>query len=126
MSKVILNRKPHIIVRLLIIIALICFVFIENNPVVRLEAELGISPSPIERFFGIKSLFSGMTEGVHQFVRLNFLASVRANVFAPFVIPIVVFFIFTWKIPKVDTKKKEYTFFLMFIVMSLIVNIINR
>lgn len=125
MSKVISNQKPHVALRLLIILALFGFVFIEKNPVVRLEAILGLSPAPLERFFGIKSLFSGMTEGVHQFARLNIEASVKANIFSPLVIPLVVFFISTWKIPKIDTKNKEYVFFLVFIGMSVIVNIVN-
>lgn len=125
MSNSIHNQKPHLAVRLLVILLLAAFAFIENNPVVRLEAVLGLSPSPIERFFGIKSLFSGMTEGVHQFVRLNVMASIEANIFSPLVIPIVVFFISTWRVPKIDTKNKEQVFFLAFIVMSAIVNVVN-
>lgn len=125
MSNTVQNQKPHFAVRLLIIILLACFALIENNPVVRLEAVLGLSPSPIERFFGTKSLFSGMTEGVHQFVRLNIMTSVEANIFSPLVIPALVFFISTWRVPKIDTKKKEQVFFLVFIAMSAIVNIVN-
>ena len=125
MSNTVRNQKPHLAVRLLVILLLAGFAFIENNPVVRLEAALGLSPSPIERFFGIKSLFSGMTEGVHQFVRLNIMASIKANIFSPLVIPVVVFFVSTWRVPKIYTKKKEQAFFLVFIAMSAIVNVVN-
>ena len=125
MREVNVNNKPHVLVRFLPILSLIGFAFIENNPLVRLEAILGLSPSPIERFFKVKSLFSGMTEGVHQFVRLNIEASAKSNIFAPIVIPLLVFGISTWNIPKVDTKKKEYIFFLIFIGLSVIVNIVN-
>jgi hypothetical protein len=117
--------KPHVAWRLLIILALVGFAMIENNPVVRLEAFLGLSPSPLERFFGIKSLFSGMTEGVHQFVRLNLAESIRANLFAPLVVPLLVFLVVTWRFPKIDSKQKEAIFFLGFIGLSVVVNIVN-
>jgi uncharacterized Tic20 family protein len=106
-------------------LALIGFAFIDHNPFVRLEAVLGLSPSPIERLFGVKSLFSGMTEGVHQFVRFNLCASIKANIFSPAIIPMIIFFIFQWDTPKVDTRKKEYIFFSIFIILSIIVNIVN-
>ncbi len=125
MNNTVYYQKPHFAVRLLVILLLAGFAFIENNPVVRLEAALGLSPSPIERFFGIKSLFSGMTEGVHQFVRLNILASIEANIFSPLIIPVMVFLISTWKAPKIDTKYKERAFFVVFIAMSAIVNVVN-
>jgi hypothetical protein len=97
----------------------------ENNPVVKLEAVLGLSPSPIERLFGIKSLFSGMTEGVHQFMRMDIKSSIRANIFAPFVMPIVIYGVLTWKIPKIDTRNKEYIFFAIFIGLSVVINVVN-
>lgn len=101
------------------------FASMENNPIVKLEAILGLSPSPIERLFGIKSFFSGMTEGVHQFVHMDIESSIRANVFAPFVMPALIYGVLTWKIPKIDTRKKEYIFFAVFIGFSIVVNIAN-
>ncbi len=98
---------------------------IDNNPLVKLEAKLGLSPAPLEKFFSIKSLFSGMTEGVHQFTRLNIEEAIKANIFSPFVIPLVVFVILTWRIPKLDTSNKEYVFFASFIGLSVIVNLVN-
>jgi hypothetical protein len=110
---------------LILIVALLGFAYLDKNPVVRLEAFLGLSPSPIERFFGIKSLFSGMTEGVHQVARLNLVAAFKANIFSPLVIPTVVYFVLTWQVPKIDSKKKETIFFLGFIGLSIVVNILH-
>lgn len=119
------SKKPHFIVRLLALAVVCGFAFIDHNPIVRLEAIIGLSPSPIERFFGVKSLFSGITEGVYQFVRMNFIESLKANVFAPLVIPIIAYYSLTWRFPKINTKNKEIIFFLGFVSLSLIVNLLN-
>lgn len=121
-----LQTKPPVIWRFALIVFIAVFASLENNPVVKMEALLGLSPSPIERIFGIKSLFSGMTEGIFQFIRLNFEASMKANAFSPLVIPLVGFSILTWRFPKIDTRKKEYVFFVAFIMLSIIVNIVNK
>jgi hypothetical protein len=121
----VVQQKPRLLWRFLLILMLAGFASMENNPVVKLEAMLGLSPSPIERLFGIKSLFSGMTEGVHQFVRMNLKLSIMSNLFAPFVMPIAIYCVLTWKIPKIDTRKKEYIFFAIFIGLSVVINIVN-
>lgn len=125
MNDIVVVKKPSLIRRLFLIVAIAGFTSIDNNPLVRLEAGLGLSPSPIERIFGVKSLFSGMTEGVFQFIHMNIECSTQANIFAPLVIPFLTYGILAWKIPKVDTKKKEYAFFSIFIFLSIIVNVIN-
>jgi hypothetical protein len=117
--------KPHLITRLFIFLFVCFLAFIKNNPIVLFQARLGLSPPPIERFFGFKSLFSGMTEGVHQFIRLNVKESIQANVFSPIVFPVVGYFILMWKTPKIDTKFKEVLFFSVFVLLSIIVNIVN-
>jgi hypothetical protein len=117
--------KPPFYLRLILLLSLYFFASIENNPVVKLESLMGLSPSPIEYIFGIKSFFSGMTEGVHQFIRMNLKASAEANIFAPLILPLTAYFLLSWKIPKIDTKKKEYLFFGLFIVLSAAVNIFN-
>ncbi len=121
----IFERKPIVIIRLSLLIFLLLFAYIENNPIVKLEARLGLSPSPIERLFGVKSLFSGMTEGVHQFVNLNFAASFKANPFAPLVLPFITYCCLFWWFPKIDSKNKEAIFFAVFALLSLIVNIVT-
>lgn len=119
------KHRPHIILRFMLLALLCIFLTLENNPLVRLEAIIGLSPSPIERFFGIKSLFSGMTESINQVANLNLRQSIEANIFGlPFLI-ISVFFITTWKFPKLDTRVKEAMFFLLFLTMSAIVNIVH-
>ena len=120
-----LNAAPNLTTRIILIISISIFAYIENNPFVRLEAKLGLSPSPLERYLGVKSLFSGMTEGVHQLFHLNIYESVQANIFSPLVVFVLIYFISTWKFPKLDTIRKEYAFFLSFIVLSILVNIYN-
>lgn len=120
-----LEKKPHIILRFLLLLVIIWFMAIENNPLVRLEAILGLSPPPIERFFGMKSLFSGMTEGVQQFVRLNFESSIESNIFSPLIVAMIIFAILTWNVPKLDSKEKEYVFFCIFILLSAVVNLVD-
>ncbi len=125
MGEVFLEKKPSFLWRFFLIIAIVGFASIDNNPLVKFEAELGLSPSPIEKIFGVKSFFSGMTEGVFQFIHMNIEASIQANIFAPLVVPFVFYSILTWSFPKIDTKKKEYAFFSVFILLSIIVNIAN-
>jgi len=105
---------------------IVFFVNMENNPLVKLEAKLGLSPSPIERIFGIKSFFSGMTEGVHQIANLNFYNAIQANIFSPIIVLLFIYFWITWDIPKIDTRKKEVTFFSVFILCSVVVNLVNK
>jgi hypothetical protein len=119
------RRKPPFVVRLLLILSLLLFASIEANPLVRIEAVLGLSPAPLERFFGTKSLFSGMTEGVHQLVRLDIVRSIQANIFSPLVPVLVVLSIATWTFPKIDSSVKECTFFAIFVVLSVVVNLVH-
>ena len=125
MRNEIITSKPPFAWRLAFIIILAVFAAIDNNPVVKLEAVLGLSPSPIERLFGVKSLFSGMTEGVHQFVRMDFESSIKANIFSPLVIPLISYAILAWRFPKLKTRGQEYMFFGAFIMLSFVVNIVN-
>ena len=117
--------KPHVAFRFLLLLLAVCSAYIESNPLVRLQAMLGLSPSPLERFFGVKSLFSGMTEGVHQFARGRVLQSIEANAISPFVLPLSAYFLVTWRCPKLDTRFREGVFFLACIVLSIVVNFLN-
>ena len=125
MNNFFIEQKPKFLYRLLLLIILVYFFSIENNPLVKFEAVFGLSPSPIERFFGLKSLFSGMTEGVYQFVRFNYDLSIKANIFSPLVLPIIIYILLSWKFPKINSRKKEIMFFSTFIFLSIIVNLIN-
>lgn len=98
---------------------------IDDNPIVKLEAKLGLSPAPIERFFKIKSLFSGMTEGTYQLLNRNIRGALEANVFTPLVLAYLICLLFFYRSMKINTKKKEIIFFLVFIILSILVNIFN-
>ncbi len=99
---------------------------IEHNPLVRIEAQVGLSPAPLERFFGIKNFFSGMTEGAHRLARFDFLGSLEANIFTPLFLAASVLAILMWRVPKVDTRAKELVFFVVFVGLSLVVNVVHR
>ena len=111
--------------RLLVAGLLIGFIALTNNPLVVLQARLGLSPAPLERYLGVKNIFSGMTEGVHQFVHFNFSLAVEANIFSPIVVLFGMASILTWRFPKIDTKVKEAWFFVSFILGSIMVNLFN-
>ena len=111
--------------RLLLFLLLLLFISIENNPLVRLEAIIGLSPSPIEKIFGVKSFFSGMTEGVHQMAILNLEGALNANIFSPLVLPLLLLLFIRGKIPKIKTRKHELVFFSSFIFLSILVNVFN-
>lgn len=120
-----IRTKPSLWLRLSIVVLVVLFVRIENNPIVRLQAQLGLSPSLVERIFGVKSLFSGMTEGVHQFAKLNVPASVHANPLAPMVLPLFAYWCFVWRFPVIDGKCKEIVFFVSVILLSIAVNFLT-
>tara|TARA_B100000767_G_C19757035_1_gene533406 strand:- start:1208 stop:1462 length:255 start_codon:yes stop_codon:yes gene_type:complete len=84
-----------------------------------------LSPSPIETIFGLKSLFSGMTEGLYQILNLNFTGAIKANIFSPFVIPFLLYFLLKGEVPKMNNKLNEIAFFSCFIFLSIFVNIFN-
>ncbi|MDC2989387.1 DUF2752 domain-containing protein [Gammaproteobacteria bacterium] len=86
---------------------------------------LGLSPSPIEKIFGVKSLFSGMTEGVYQILNFDIAQAVAANVLSPIIIPLALIYTIRGSVPKIDTKSKELIFFSSLIFLSLIVNFFN-
>ena len=125
MNEVSFRNKPSLHWRIVLLGFLILFAYVDNNPLVKLVAQLGLSPSPIEKYIGVKSLFSGMTEGVHQIANLNFDAAIKANCFSPLVIPLVAYYLLTWRIPRVQNKKDEVLFFSGFISLSVIVNVVN-
>lgn len=102
--------KPPLALRLCLIALLAAFASLDRNPVVRLEAALGLSPSPLERF-GIRGLFSGMTEATYQLVRLDFGRALAANILVVPVIGAIFLCILLWTKPKLDTRRRELIFF---------------
>lgn len=110
-------------VRLVAAGALVWFFSLDWNPLVRLEAWLGMSPSPLERYFHVKSAFSGMTEGVYQFVHMNFQESLRANCLSPLVVLACLGMVATGYRPRIRGRRGEIAFFAAFVALSLLVNV---
>mgnify|MGYP001322178336 CR=1 FL=1 len=101
------------------------FASIDNNPLVKFLAITGLSPSPLETIFGIKSLFSGMTEGLYQILHLNFNQAMKANIFSPIIIPFLLYLVIKNEVPKMNNRATEALFFCGFIILSIFVNIYN-
>jgi len=117
--------RPRLLTRILAALLLLGLMSIDSNPIVRAIAVLKLSPSNIEKVFGFKSIFSGLTEGIYQALNFNLEASIRANIFAPVVVCYLGYCVLCWRFPKIDTKRKEVTFFTLVIVTSIVVNIVN-
>jgi hypothetical protein len=75
-----LSRLTRLTVRLMVLATLGWFISLDRNPLVRLEAVLGLSPSPLEKLFGVKGLFSGITEGMHRLVYGDVTGALAANI----------------------------------------------
>jgi len=97
----------------------------EHNPVVRLEALLGLSPSPAERVLGVKTVFSGMTEGMHRLARCDVQGSLEANVFAPAMAVVLSYCAIRGRVPKISTTRQERWFFAAGVLCSALVNVVN-
>ena len=111
--------------RVSILIGVAVFLSLERNPVVVIIAKLGLSPSPLERLFGVKGVFSGMTEGMFRLVHGNFLGALDANVFTPAFAVVFIVCVLTGYRPKIKNRKQELIFLLLVVFLSLIVNIYN-
>lgn len=114
--------EPSIGVRLLLLILLVGFFRLDDNPIVRLEAILYLSPAPFERATGLKTVFSGMTEASYLLVHGNWYAAFMVN---PFILPFYVFVVFAlviWRFPVIKSSRGELTALCIFFVTSCIVN----
>ena len=99
--------SPPISARLTLLGILIAFAGLSHNPIVRLEAVLGLSPSPLEQLFGIRGFFSGMTEAAYRLVRLEPLAAARANILVfPFLAAVAIALLL-WRRPRLQTREQE-------------------
>ena len=108
--------KPPLALRLCLLALLAVFAGLDRNPVVRLEAKLGLSPSPLEKLFGIRGLFSGLTEATYQLARLNLGRALAANILVVPVLGAFALCILLWTWPKVDTRRREIGFFVLVLV----------
>jgi hypothetical protein len=115
--------KPPLAFRLCLIALLAAFAGLDRNPVVRLEAKLGLSPSLLERLFGIRGLFSGMTEASYQLVRLDLGRALAANVLVIPMLGAIALGILLWTRPKLDTRRREMAFFALVLAGTAINNV---
>lgn len=109
--------------RLCLIIACWMVAQLDHNPLVRLEAVLGLSPSPLERLFGIRGPFSGMTEASYQLAHGHVSASLAANALTIPFWTAVAACIACWSVPRLTTRRREYMAFATLIVATIINNI---
>ena len=112
-------------VRLGCLLAGIWFISLDHNPIVRLEAKLGLSPAPLERIVHVRGPFSGMTEGMHQLATGDWRQAGEANVLTPFVAAAIVVFVVLGRVPHIQNRRDEALFFAGAIVATLIVNAVH-
>lgn len=108
--------------RVLLSMVLIWFARLEHDPLVRLEAVLGLSPSPLEWLFGIKGLFSGMTEAAHRLSLGDLHDAVAANfLFVPLAGLTVGALILGWR-PRIRNGRDDKFFFAAVVLLTLLLN----
>lgn len=115
--------KPPLLARLGLVLAGWLFVSLEPNPLVVLEARLGLSPAPLERFFHIRGPFSGLTEAS---VRLAHGEPWRATAVHLLVIPwwiAVVAMVVWWRFPRIRNRRQEYLFLAGVVAVTIINNL---
>jgi hypothetical protein len=118
--------KPFPVVsRIVALLLLGWLASLRHNPLVRLEAWLGLSPSPLEKLFGIKGLFSGMTEGMYRLSHGDVRGSIEINALTPVMALLVVGCIVFGYRPRVRTRRSEMAFFGFVLISTLLVNFVN-
>jgi len=109
--------------RMGLLLATAALAYLPANPLVRAEALVGLSPGPLERHLGIKNLFSGMTEGMHQLVHGELGKALDAN----FLTPLVACALLAWAVTgvRLETRRHELLAAAGFIGLSLLVNLVH-
>ena len=118
------TAKPPVGARILLLGALAAFAALDHNPVVRLEARLGLSPSPLERLFGIRGFFSGMTEATYRLTRLDLVGAGQANILVFPVLAAAAAAILLWRWPTLRTRRQELAFFAVAVIGTAINNVV--
>jgi hypothetical protein len=116
------DKAAALALRVVALCAAWWFAALSHNPVVRLEAILGLSPSPLEKLAGIRGPFSGMTEGMYQLAHGELSSALKANVLTPFAAALFVACVVLGIRPRVTTRASEVAFFSVFVVATAIVN----
>ena len=116
-------RRPPVVVRLAILTGLAALAWVPRNPIVRLEAWLGLSPSKIETIFHVRSLFSGMTTAANRYAHGDIFGALRANPVSPIILGAIVAAVMLWRIPPMRTRMHEAMWFAAFILLSVANNL---
>jgi hypothetical protein len=116
------SNAGRLFLRCLILVAAWWVASVPHNPIVRLEASVGLSPSPLEKLFNIKGPFSGMTEGMHQLARGRPAAALESNVLTPFVAAGFAVCVLLGVRPRITTRRREVAFFASVIAATVLVN----
>jgi hypothetical protein len=117
------SKFPTFLLRAGLLLGAIWFVSLDRNPVVALIAKLGLSPSPLERLFGVKGMFSGMTEGMFRLAHWDLAGSMAANVLTPFFATVVATCVVIGYRPQIKTRQQELAFLLSVVFLSVLVNL---
>ncbi len=105
------------------LVALVFVARLDRNPLVRLEARLGLSPSPIERLFGVKGMFSGMTEAAYRLSHGDVTGATASNVlFVPFAVVVIGAIAAGWR-PRIRHRQDEVVALMSVLVLTLLVNL---
>ena len=103
----------------------VCFCTLARNPIIYLEARIGLSPAPWERFTGLKTLFSGMSEAFYRLANGDVLGAFDANILAPPFALALTIATLMWRWPRLTDRRDEVAFFAAAIVASVAVNVFN-
>jgi hypothetical protein len=87
-----------------------------------LVAKMGLSPSPLERLFGVKGMFSGMTEGMFRLVHGDMAGAISANVLTPVVATVFAVCVVGGYRPQIKTKAQELALLILVVLLSAVVN----
>jgi Protein of unknown function (DUF2752) len=115
--------RPPVALRLAILGGLAALARVPRNPLVRLEAVLGLSPSRLETIFHVRSLFSGMTEAAHRVAHLDIGGALRANPVSPVILGAIALAILLWRVPPMRTKRHEAMWLGSFVLLSVANNL---
>jgi Protein of unknown function (DUF2752) len=114
---------PPVAVRLAILGGLAALAWVPRNPLVRLEAALGLSPSRLETIFHVRSLFSGMTEAAHRAAHFDLWGALRANPVSPIILGAIAAAVLLWRVPPMRTKRHEALWLGSFVLLSVANNL---
>lgn len=97
----------------------------DHNPIVRLEAIVGLSPSPLERLFGVRGLFSGMTEAAHRLSMGSLHGASSANMFFAPLAFIVVGLVLIGHRPRIRNRRDEALILGSTVALTLLLNVLQ-